>query len=63
LLYKKVIEYVLEDNKNIKEKTVMDLFCGTGTIGQIVASQTNATVIGVDIVEDAIINAKQNAER
>lgn len=63
LLYKKVIEYVLEDNKNIKEKTVMDLFCGTGTIGQIVASQTNASVIGVDIVEDAIINAKQNAER
>ncbi len=63
LLYKKVIEYVLEDNKNIKEKTVMDLFCGTGTIGQIVASQTNATVIGVDIVEDAILNAKQNAER
>ncbi|MBW6482726.1 MAG: 23S rRNA (uracil(1939)-C(5))-methyltransferase RlmD [Vicingaceae bacterium] len=63
LLYKKVIEYVLEDNKNIKEKTVMDLFCGTGTIGQIVASQTNATVIGVDIVEDAILNAKQNAEK
>jgi len=63
LLYKKVIEYVLEDNKNIKEKEVMDLFCGTGTIGQIVASQTNASVVGVDIVEDAIINAKQNAER
>lgn len=63
LLYKKVIDYVLEDNENIKEKTVMDLFCGTGTIGQIVASQTKASVVGVDIVEDAILNAKQNAER
>lgn len=63
LLYKKVIAYVLEDNKNIKEKTVMDLFCGTGTIGQIIAAQTNAKVIGVDIVEEAIANAKENAEK
>jgi len=41
----------------------MDLFCGTGTIGQIIASKTNGKVIGVDIVEDAIENAIKNAKR
>jgi len=43
---------------------VMDLFCGTGTIGQILASRsTNAKIIGVDIVASAIEDAKKNAKR
>ena len=63
LLYKKTIDYVFEENLNIKEDVVMDLFCGTGTIGQLIASKTNGKVIGVDIVEEAIANAKQNATR
>ncbi len=63
LLYNKTIEYALEGNSNIGDGVVMDLFCGTGTIGQIIASKTNAKVIGVDIVEDAIKNAKENAQR
>jgi tRNA/tmRNA/rRNA uracil-C5-methylase (TrmA/RlmC/RlmD family) len=42
----------------------MDLFCGTGTIGQILANQIpGAEVIGVDIVPEAIEDAKKNAER
>lgn len=61
LLYTKTIEYVLENNDTLNNGVVMDLFCGTGTIGQIIASKTNAKVIGVDIVEDAIANAKENA--
>jgi len=61
LLYSKTIDYALENNENIANGVVMDLFCGTGTIGQIIASKTNAKVIGVDIVEDAIENAKENA--
>ena len=41
----------------------MDLFCGTGTIGQLIASAVeSAEVIGVDIVPSAIENAKKNAE-
>lgn len=63
LLYQKVTEYVLENNQNATNKLVMDLFCGTGTIGQIIAKQANAKVIGVDIVEEAIANAKENAEK
>jgi 23S rRNA (uracil1939-C5)-methyltransferase len=61
LLYNKTIDYALEGNENISDRVVMDLFCGTGTIGQIIASKTNAKVIGVDIVEEAIKNAKENA--
>lgn len=61
LLYNKAIAYAMDNNRGISNGVVMDLFCGTGTIGQIIASKTNAKVIGVDIVEDAIENAKENA--
>lgn len=63
-LYTKVVEYVLEDKKKVDNTVVMDLFCGTGTIGQIVASKSNNTqIIGVDIVASAIEDAKKNAKR
>jgi 23S rRNA (uracil1939-C5)-methyltransferase len=62
-LYSKALDYVFENN-NLDGKVVMDLFCGTGTIGQILGSrEKNAKVIGVDIVEDAIKDAQRNAER
>lgn len=42
----------------------LDLFCGTGTIGQIAAARfRNLRVIGVDIVESAIVSARENAKR
>jgi 23S rRNA (uracil-5-)-methyltransferase RumA len=63
-LYNKVVEYVLEDTSKVDNTIVMDLFCGTGTIGQIVASKSeNAKIIGVDIVASAIEDAKKNAKR
>ena len=62
-LYLKVIEYALEKKEAIDNTIVMDLFCGTGTIGQILASRsTNAKIIGVDIVASAINDAKKNAK-
>ena len=61
LLYTKAIEYVFDEN-DIDDSVIMDLFCGTGTIGQLIASKTNSKVIGVDIVEEAIENAKENAK-
>ena len=61
LLYNKAIAYALENNNNISDALIMDLFCGTGTIGQLIATKTNRKVIGVDIVEEAIANAKENA--
>ncbi|MGY0408073.1 MAG: 23S rRNA (uracil(1939)-C(5))-methyltransferase RlmD, partial [Polaribacter sp.] len=63
-LYSKVVEYVLEDKTKVDNTVVMDLFCGTGTIGQIVASKSkNAKIIGVDIVASAIDDAQKNAQR
>jgi len=63
-LYAKVVEYVLEDKTKVDNTVVMDLFCGTGTIGQIIASKSeNAKIVGVDIVASAIEDAKKNAKR
>ena len=63
-LYNKVIEYVLEDKSKVDNTVVMDLFCGTGTIGQIIASKSdNTKIVGVDIVASAIEDAKENAKR
>lgn len=63
-LYSKVVDYVLEDKSKVDNTVVMDLFCGTGTIGQIVASKSeNAKIVGVDIVASAIEDAKENAKR
>ncbi|MGD1847473.1 MAG: class I SAM-dependent RNA methyltransferase, partial [Salibacteraceae bacterium] len=48
-LYEKVVEYALEKKEAIDNTVVLDLFCGTGTIGQIVASRSeNAQIVGVD---------------
>lgn len=61
-LYTKAIDYVCEHAKD--GGVIMDLFCGTGTIGQLVAQRVNAgEIIGVDIVEEAIEDAKRNAKR
>ncbi|MFV0247718.1 MAG: 23S rRNA (uracil(1939)-C(5))-methyltransferase RlmD [Tenacibaculum sp.] len=63
-LYSKVLEYALEKKETIDNSVVMDLFCGTGTIGQIIASKaTNTQIIGVDIVASAIEDARKNAKR
>ena len=58
-IYKKAIE--LADIK--KGEKVTDLFCGIGTIALSVAKHTEASgVVGVEIIPDAVENAKENAE-
>lgn len=42
-------------------ETVYDLYCGTGSIG-IFCSHAASKIIGVDIVEEAIKDARENAE-
>src|SRR5690606_2190215 len=42
-------------------ETVYDLYCGTGSIG-IFLSKHAAKVIGVEVVEEAIEDARRNAE-
>lgn len=40
---------------------IIDAYCGTGTIGLVAAKRSGAQVIGVDSVESAIADARQNA--
>jgi len=62
-LYNKALDYVFEAQIESNE-VVMDLFCGTGTIGQILSTRkSDVKIIGVDIVEEAIQDARKNAKR
>nr|WP_294493449.1 23S rRNA (uracil(1939)-C(5))-methyltransferase RlmD [uncultured Mediterraneibacter sp.] len=58
VLYKTVRDYI----GNIRDMTVFDLFSGTGTIGQVLAPVAKQ-VIGVEIVEEAVEAANENAAR
>ena len=49
-----------ETNAGFKDKVVFDLYSGTGTIAQIIAPVAKK-VIGVEIVEEAVEAAKENA--
>ena len=57
ILYKTVRDYI----GDIHNMTVFDLFSGTGTIAQVLAPVAKQ-VIGVEIVEEAVEAAKENAE-
>lgn len=59
VLYETAREYVGELGKG--EKTVFDLYSGTGTIAQLMAP-VSKKVIGVEIVEEAVEAARKNAK-
>ena len=46
---------------NSDNKVVFDLYCGTGTIGQIVAPKAKK-VVGIELIEEAVEAAKENAK-
>ena len=56
LLYKKAAEYAEPDGK-----TVLDLYCGAGTIGLSLAKRAEK-IIGVEIVPQAVKDARFNAK-
>lgn len=58
VLYSTVRDYI----GDIHDMTVFDLFSGTGTIAQVLAPVAKQ-VIGVEIVEEAVEAAKENAAR
>lgn len=57
ILYKKAAEYAALTGR----ETLLDLYCGTGTIGLSMAKNAER-VIGVEIIPQAIENAKENAK-
>ena len=48
---------------DVSDKTVFDLYCGTGTIGQIMARAGSKKVVGIELVEEAVAAANENAKR
>ncbi len=56
-LYKKALEYASPKG----DETIFDLYCGTGSISLFLAQEAKK-VIGIEIVEKAIENAKENAK-
>lgn len=57
-LYQKALEYASLTGK----ETVVDAYCGTGTIGLIASAQAGE-VIGVELNGDAVRDARENARR
>ena len=60
LLYETARTFLTE--AGMKKGVVYDLYCGTGTISQLMAP-VSEKVIGVEIVEEAVTAARENAER
>lgn len=56
VLYETARSYVGET----KNRVIFDLYCGTGTIAQMLAPVAER-VIGVEIVEEAVVAARENA--
>lgn len=61
VLYETAREFILGDDADLLlEKTVYDLYSGTGTIAQMLAPVAKE-VVGVEIIEEAVEAAKENA--
>lgn len=58
VLYRTVMQYAQLSGS----ETVLDCYCGVGTIGLCLAKQAKQ-VIGIEIIPEAIENAKENAKR
>lgn len=67
VLYSKAREYIMsgsvmsEENQAKADKIVFDLYSGTGTIAQLM-SKASKKVIGIEIVEEAVVAARENAK-
>ena len=57
-LYNKVVEYAIEDEK---KDNLVDLYCGTGTIGIYLSKYFN-NIIGIELNKQAVEDAKENAK-
>lgn len=53
-----IVRDFMDDGEN---KVVFDLYCGTGTIGQIAAANAKK-VVGLELIEEAVEAARENAK-
>lgn len=59
----KLYSIVKEFAGEVENKLVFDLYCGTGTIGQIMAEAGSKKVVGIELIEEAVAAANENAKR
>ncbi len=57
----KLYDLAIKEANLSKDDEVLDAYCGIGTIG-LIASRQCKSVVGVEIIDDAIKNAKDNAK-
>lgn len=58
----KMFNYIIDYLKDKHFNEVLDLYCGTGVIGILISSYVNH-VTGIEIVEEAILDAKINKKK
>ncbi len=58
-IVEKLYSYVRDITLLLSSKIVLDLYCGVGTIG-IIVSDLVEKVVGVEVVEEAVVDANQN---
>ncbi len=60
-----MVKYLYDEVKDniikLNSKKVIDLYCGVGSIGIYIADKVEK-VLGIEIIEEAIIDAKENAK-
>ena len=61
ILYNTAIQFAEANNTNNHNKIALDLYCGIGTIG-IFAAKHFKKIYGIEIIEEAIKDAKENAK-
>ena len=59
ILYKTAIDFIKEENIDLKNINALDLYCGIGTISLIFAPLVRH-ITGIEIVKEAINNANEN---
>lgn len=59
ILYKTAIDFIKEENIDLKNVNALDLYCGIGTISLIFAPLVHH-ITGIEIVKEAINNANEN---
>lgn len=62
IITEKLYEEIKDIVKHRQAKNVLDLYCGTGSIG-IYISEEVEKVLGIESVKEAVIDAKENAKR
>jgi 23S rRNA (uracil1939-C5)-methyltransferase len=57
----KLYDVAVEFGEFMKEDKVLDLYCGAGSIALYISDYVNK-VLGVELIEDAVMNANENKE-